>query len=117
MSAPRRHPRGSASREPWSSPGARWVRVASVLGSSMAFIDGSVVSVALPVLQRELGAPVSSAQWVVEAYQLFLSSLVLVGGALSDRFGRRRIFVSGTVVFAGASLSCGVSSGIGMLIA
>jgi EmrB/QacA subfamily drug resistance transporter len=93
------------------------VLVASVLGSSMAFIDGSVVSVALPVLQRELGAPVSSAQWVVEAYQLFLSSLVLVGGALSDRFGRRRIFVLGTVVFAGASLSCGVSPGIGMLIA
>src|SRR5512135_3016200 len=116
MSAPRRHPRGSASREPWSSPGARWVRVASVLGSSMAFIDGSVVSVALPVLQRELGATVSSAQWIVEAYQLFLSSLVLVGGALADRFGRRRIFVMGIAVFAAASLGCGVAPSIRWLI-
>ena len=82
----------------------------------MAFIDGSVVSVALPVLQRELGATVSSAQWIVEAYQLFLSSLVLVGGALADRFGRRRIFVLGIVVFAAASLGCGVAPSIRWLI-
>jgi EmrB/QacA subfamily drug resistance transporter len=92
------------------------VLVASVLGSSMAFIDGSVVSVALPVLQRELGASVSSAQWVVEAYQLFLSALVLVGGALADRFGRKRIFVLGTVVFAAASLGCGIAPSIRWLI-
>ena len=90
---------------------------ASVLGSSMAFIDGSVVSVALPVLQRELGASVSSAQWIVEAYQLFLSALVLVGGALADRFGRKRIFLVGTIVFAAASLGCGVAPGIRWLIA
>lgn len=101
----------------FSRRAARWVLVASVLGSSMAFIDGSVVSVALPVLQGELGARVSSAQWVVEAYQLFLSSLVLVGGAMADRFGRRRIFILGTTVFAAASLACGVAPDIHALIA
>ncbi|MGE5414246.1 MAG: DHA2 family efflux MFS transporter permease subunit [Syntrophomonadaceae bacterium] len=118
MSAARRRPRAPAARAPRSAStsSGRWVLVASVLGSSMAFIDGSVVSVALPVLQRELGASLSSAQWVVEAYQLLLSSLVLVGGALADRFGRRRIFVAGTIVFAGASLACGVSPGVAVLI-
>ena len=119
MSALRRRAgRGSAESAPSVSKAAgRWVLAASVLGSSMAFIDGSVVSVALPVLQRELGATVSSAQWIVEAYQLFLSSLVLVGGALADRFGRRKIFVLGTIGFAAASLACGVAPGIRSLIA
>ena len=110
-------PGPSASARAASRAAGPWVLVASVLGSSMAFIDGSVVSVALPVLQHELGATVSSAQWVVEAYQLFLSALVLVGGALADRFGRRRIFALGIVVFAAASLGCGVAPGIRWLIA
>ena len=95
----------------------RWVLAASVLGSSLTFIDGSVVSVALPVLQREFHASVSSAQWIVEAYQLFLSSLVLLGGSLADLYGRRRIFVTGTVVFAAASLACGFAPGVASLIA
>ena len=76
----------------------------------MAFIDGSVVSVSLPVLQRQLSASVSTAQWVVEAYSLFLSTLVLVGGALADRYGRRRLFLIGTIVFAAASLACGLAA-------
>jgi EmrB/QacA subfamily drug resistance transporter len=83
----------------------------------MAFIDGSVVSVALPVLQSEFGAAVSTAQWIVEAYALFLSSLVLVGGSLADRYGRRRIFVLGACVFAAASLACAVAPTAPALIA
>ena len=99
----------STNAQPCSPTAGRWVLAASILGSSMAFIDGTVVSVALPVLQQDLGAKVSSAQWIVEAYALFLSSLVLVGGSLADRFGRRRIFVIGAVVFAAASLACGLA--------
>src|SRR5580698_11415988 len=67
----------------------RWTLVVAVLGSSMAFLDGSVVNVALPVMQRSLGATVGQLQWIVEAYALLLASLVLVGGALGDRLGRR----------------------------
>ena len=93
-----------------------WVLAASILGSGMAFIDSTVVSVALPVLQKDLGASAASVQWIVEAYALFLSSLVLVGGALADRMGRRRIFVLGTVIFAAASLACGLAPGVHWLI-
>jgi len=101
-----------------SSPGAgRWVLAASIIGSAMAFIDGSVVSVALPVLQKDFGVAVSTAQWVVEAYALFLSSLLLVGGALADRFGRRKLFVIGAIAFAAASLACGLSPSAAALIA
>ena len=73
----------------------RWLLVATILGSSMAFIDGSVVNVALPVIQRELNATTSDVQWIVEAYALFLAALILVGGSLGDRFGRRRIYAIG----------------------
>jgi EmrB/QacA subfamily drug resistance transporter len=100
-----------------SRSSGRWVLAASVLGSGMAFIDGSVVTVSLPVIQRQLGATVSTAQWIVESYALFLSSLVLVGGALADRFGRRRIFLLGVVVFALASLACGLAPGAVSLVA
>ena len=86
-----------------------WVLVATILGSSMAFIDGSVVNVALPALQRDFHASSSELQWVVEAYALFLAALLLVGGALGDRFGRRRIFMLGTAFFALASILCGFS--------
>ena len=103
--------------QPCSPSAGRWVLAASVLGSSMAFIDGTVVSVALPVLQQELGVGVSSAQWIVEAYALFLSSLVLVGGSLADRFGRKRLFSIGAASFALASLGCGLAPGAGALIA
>ncbi len=83
----------------------------------MAFIDGTAINVALPVLQKNLGASVASAQWVVEAYALFLSALVLVGGSLSDRVGRRRIFSTGIVVFAASSLACGLAPGVSSIIA
>jgi EmrB/QacA subfamily drug resistance transporter len=93
-----------------------WILVATILGSSIVFIDGTVVGVALPVLQSELGATVTQVQWVFEAYALVLASLLLVGGSLGDRLGRRRIFVLGTVVFALASVACGLSPDIGALI-
>ena len=94
-----------------------WVLVATILGSSMAFIDGSVVNVALPALQRDFNASSSEIQWVVEAYALFLAALILVGGSLGDRFGRRRVFITGTTLFALASILCGLAPGSGLLIA
>jgi EmrB/QacA subfamily drug resistance transporter len=94
---------------------------ATVLGSSMAFIDGSVVNIALPAIQRDLasssGATLSDMQWVINAYLLALSSLLLVGGSLGDRFGRRTIFVIGITVFTTASVACGLASGTFSLIA
>lgn len=94
-----------------------WVLVATVLGSSMEYIDGTVVNVALPAMQTGLGASGSQAQWVVEAYALFLSALLLVGGSMGDIFGRRRIFVIGVTLFASASVWCGVAPTIQQLIA
>ena len=83
----------------------------------MAFLDSTVVNVALPVMQRSLGATVGQLQWVVEAYALLLASLVLVGGALGDRLGRRAVFVTGVVTFAIASAACGAAPRIELLIA
>jgi EmrB/QacA subfamily drug resistance transporter len=82
----------------------------------MAFVDSTVVNVALPVMQKELGASVDAMQWVVEAYALFLASLVLVGGALGDRFGRRRVFTCGVVLFAFASAACGLAPSAQLLV-
>jgi EmrB/QacA subfamily drug resistance transporter len=93
------------------------VLAAAILGSSMAFIDGSVVNLALPQLQTEMNATIVDAQWIVEAYALLLSALLLVGGALGDRFGRRRVFAVGTGLFAAASIACGLAPGVGVLIA
>lgn len=95
----------------------RWVLTATILASSMAFIDGTVVNVALPFLQSSLNATAIGIQWVVEAYALFLSALLLVGGSLGDRYGRRRIFNIGVVVFAVASAMCGLAANIEQLIA
>jgi len=106
-----------ATERPCSPATARWVLAATILGSSVAFIDAMVVNVALPVIQEDLGASVSSAQWIVEAYALFLSSLVLVGGSLGDRLGRRRIFIAGTLIFAAASLACGLAPEVRSIIA
>jgi EmrB/QacA subfamily drug resistance transporter len=94
-----------------------WVLAATILGSSMAFIDGSVVSVALPAMQAELAAPVSEAQWIVNAYMLLLGALILVGGAAGDRFGRRRIFLIGVIAFTAASVACGLAPDGAALIA
>lgn len=94
----------------------RWVLVATILGSAMAFLDGTVVNVALPVLQVDLNATTAGVQWVVESYALFLGALILIGGALGDRLGRRRVYVVGTSVFAVASLLCGVAPSLKVLI-
>jgi EmrB/QacA subfamily drug resistance transporter len=83
----------------------------------MAFIDGTVVNVALPALQRSLGATLAAGQWIVEAYELMLAALLLVGGAAGDLFGRRRVFVIGLIVFIGASMLCGLSNSVDLLIA
>lgn len=87
----------------------RWSLWVAILGSSMAFLDSTVVNVALPVIQRQLDASVLTMQWVVEAYALLLAALVLVGGALGDRFGRRRVFTLGVAIFAAASAACGLA--------
>lgn len=94
-----------------------FVLAATILASAMAFIDGSVVTIALPIMQTEMAADLAALQWVVNAYALALGSLILVGGAAGDRFGRRRLFVLGTVGFAAASALCALSPGLGWLIA
>lgn len=101
---------------PHSAASARWTLVAAILGSSMAFIDGTVVNVALPAIQGKLNASASQAQWVIESYALFLAALLLVGGSLGDHFGRRRIFMIGVALFTLASVGCGLSTSIEMLI-
>src|SRR4029077_15554983 len=93
-----------------------WILAAAILGSSMALIDGTAVNVALPALQQNLHATSVDAQWVVESYALFLAALLLVGGSMGDRFGRRLIFCSGVALFALASAWCGAARGIGELI-
>ncbi len=95
----------------------RWILLAAILGSSMAFIDSTVVNVALPALQTGLNASVVDVQWVVEAYSLLLGALILVGGSLGDLLGRRKVFLAGTAIFAVASLACGLSANIQQLIA
>jgi EmrB/QacA subfamily drug resistance transporter len=94
-----------------------WILAATILGSSMAFIDGTVVNVALPALQTALNATVVDVQWVVEAYALFLAALLLAGGSLGDHFGRRRIYAIGVSLFALASIGCGLAQTINQLIA
>ena len=93
-----------------------WILIATILGSGMAFIDSSVVNVALPRLQLDLNASASSVQWVVEAYALFLGSLILVGGSLGDLYGRKRIFALGIGIFALSSIWCGLTQDITQLI-
>lgn len=95
----------------------KWVLAATILGSSMAFMDGTIVNVALPALQNALHASVSQIQWVVEAYALTLGTLLLVGGALGDLYGRRIIFLIGIFIFSLASVCCGLATTIWQLIA
>lgn len=95
---------------------SRWVLAATILASSMAFIDGTVVNIALPALQKELDATAIGVQWVVESYSLFLAALLLVGGSLGDHYGRKRVFLVGVSVFAIASAWCGVAPNIDQLI-
>ncbi|MGH9874544.1 MAG: MFS transporter [Pyrinomonadaceae bacterium] len=93
-----------------------WILAATILGSSMAFIDGTVVNVALPALQKNLNATVVDVQWVIEAYALFLAALLLAGGSLGDHFGRKRVYTIGVSLFALASIWCGLAPNINQLI-
>src|SRR5437762_3833576 len=84
----------------------RLTLAATILGSSMAFVDGSVVNIALPAIQHALHATAASTQWIVNAYLLLLGALVLVGGAAADLYGRRRVFLLGIAIFTAASIAC-----------
>jgi EmrB/QacA subfamily drug resistance transporter len=101
---------------PCSRRAGRWVLVATTLASSMAFIDGTVVNVALSALQMNLNATIVDVQWVIEAYSLLLAALLLVGGSLGDHYGRRRVFLIGVALFAVASTWCGLAPDIHQLI-
>jgi EmrB/QacA subfamily drug resistance transporter len=100
----------------FDSPAGRWVLTVAVLGSGLAFLDGTVVNVALPDIGRDLGASTSELQWILNGYLLTLASLILLGGSLGDRVGRRRIFVFGVGLFTGASLLCAIAPNAEMLI-
>jgi EmrB/QacA subfamily drug resistance transporter len=117
MNPPRDHAviqsRAGAPRRADARP---WILAATILGSSLAFIDGTVVNVALPALQASLHANIVDVQWVVESYGLFLGALILVGGSFGDVFGRRLMFVLGVILFAIASAVCGLATGIHQLI-
>jgi EmrB/QacA subfamily drug resistance transporter len=95
----------------------RWVLLATVLGSGMAFLDSTVVNVALPAIDADLDADVAGLQWTINGYTLTLAALILLGGSLGDRFGRRRVFDIGTALFALASLACAAAPTIGALVA
>jgi EmrB/QacA subfamily drug resistance transporter len=101
----------------YGTTAGRWVVIGTVLGSGVAFLDGSVVNVALPAIGRDLHAGIAAMQWVLDAYLLTLSALLLLGGSLGDLYGRRRVYVIGLVAFTGASLLCGVAPSAGALIA
>src|SRR5256712_11561299 len=109
--------RSGPATAPCSKVQGRWILASTILASSMAFIDGTVVNVALPALQTSLNATAVDVQWVIEAYSLLLSALLLVGGSLGDHYGRRRGFVIGVALFASASAACGFAADIRPLIA
>ncbi|WP_406458180.1 MFS transporter [Streptomyces sp. NBC_01622] len=100
-----------------ASPQGKWILLTTVLGSSMAMVDSTVVNVALPRIGRDLDADLAALQWTVNAYMLTLAGLILLGGSLGDRYGRRKIFVLGVLWFAAASLLCGLAPNVGVLIA
>src|ERR1700704_3730591 len=108
--------RSGGDEVPCAEHASVWILAATILGSSMAFIDSTVVNVALPAIQSDFHATVTGVQWVVESYGLFLGALILVGGSLGDLFGRRLIFVIGVAIFAVASAGCGAASNIRLLI-
>src|SRR5918995_6449350 len=96
---------------------ARWVLLATVLGSAVAFLDGTVVNVALPAIAEDLDASTGDLQWVVNAYLVTLSAFVLLGGSLGDKYGRKHVFLFGLAGFTGASMVCGLAPNVGTLIA
>ncbi len=107
----------SAAAAPCASSDRKWLLIAIILGSSLAFMDGSVVNVALPTMQSAFHATSAALQWVVQGYALFAAALLLLGGAIGDRYGRRRTFLSGVALFALASAACAASFSLGQLIA
>jgi EmrB/QacA subfamily drug resistance transporter len=109
--------RSRSAAAPCPKSSGLWVLVVTTLASSMAFIDSTVVNVALPALQAQLNATVVDVQWVIEAYSLLLAAFLLVGGSLGDQYGRRRVFVVGVTLFAFASAWCGFAANIHQLIA
>ncbi|MEU5115453.1 MFS transporter [Streptomyces longwoodensis] len=100
-----------------ASPQGRWILLTTVLGSSMALLDSTVVNVALPRIGQDLDADLAALQWTVNAYMVTLAGLILLGGSLGDRYGRRKVFVIGVVWFAAASLLCGLAPNAGVLVA
>ena len=108
--------RSGASASPCTARAQTWILAATIVASSMAFIDSTVVNVALPALQASFHATVADVQWVVESYGLLLAALILVGGSLGDIFGRRLIFLLGVVIFAAASAGCGLAASIHQLL-
>jgi EmrB/QacA subfamily drug resistance transporter len=108
--------RARAATAPCAPASGPWILAATIIGSAMAFIDGTVVNVALPQIQTRLNATAIDAQWIVEAYALFLAALILVGGSLGDHYGRRRVFSSGVAMFATASVLCGLANSPEQLI-
>src|SRR6266851_4880996 len=109
-----RSTRGAA---PCAAHQKRWVLAATILASTIAYVDESVVNIALPVIGRDLSAAAATLQWVINAYTLCLAAFLLVGGAAGDRLGRRRVFIAGVVLFAVASLGCGLARDVAQLIA
>ena len=101
----------------YAAPAGRWILLATVLGSSMAMLDGTIVNVALPAIGEDLDAGIAGLQWTVNGYTLTLAAFILLGGAAGDRFGRRRVFLVGVVGFALASLLCGLAPNIETLVA
>jgi len=108
--------RSGPANTPCAAKSQAWILAATILGSSVAFIDSTVVNVALPALQASFHATVIDVQWVVESYGLLLAALILVGGSFGDIFGRRRIFLLGVAIFALASAACGLASSIHQLL-
>jgi EmrB/QacA subfamily drug resistance transporter len=101
----------------WGTPVARGVLAATIIGSGMAFLDGTIVNVALPRIGEELGATVSGLQWILEGYMLSLAALILIAGSLGDRYGRRKVFTIGVVWFGASSVLCGLAQSTEMLVA
>ncbi|SHL40097.1 MFS transporter [Actinacidiphila paucisporea] len=110
-------PEQPAAGVPLASATGRWVLACSVLGSGMALLDGTIVNIALPRIGEDLGATLADLQWTVNGYLLTLAGLILLGGGLGDRYGRRKVFVIGVVWFALASAACGAAPDSGVLIA
>jgi EmrB/QacA subfamily drug resistance transporter len=108
---------GEAAGIRYGEPAGRWVLAATVLGSSVAFLDATVVNIALPTIGRDLDAGAAGLTWTVNAYTLTLAAFVLVAGSLGDRYGRRRVFMVGAVWFGVASLICALSTGTELLVA